>query len=65
LGEDAASKAARYRREANRYGELAKHVERDYLAAVYRKIALQYVYMAEDVLRDAERVARRSLGADR
>jgi hypothetical protein len=65
MGEDAANKAARYRREANRYGELAKHVEPDYLAAVYRKIALQYVYMAEDVLRDAERVARRSLGSDR
>jgi hypothetical protein len=52
MREDAASKAARYRREANKYGELAKQAEPGYLAAVFRKVAMQYAYMAEEVLRD-------------
>lgn len=63
MSEDAASKAARYRSEANKYGELAKQAEPGYLAAVYRKVALRYVFMAEDVLRDAER--RRGASLDR
>jgi hypothetical protein len=63
MREDAASKAARYRREANKYGELAKQAEPDYLAAVFRKVAMQYAFMAEDVLRDAER--RRGAGLER
>jgi hypothetical protein len=45
------SKAERYREAANRYGELAKHAEPSYLEEVYRKIAVRYVFMAEDVLR--------------
>jgi hypothetical protein len=60
MREDAASKAERYRREANKYGELAKQAEPDYLAAFYRKIAVRYVYMAEDVLKYAERSALRT-----
>jgi hypothetical protein len=60
MREDAASKAARYRREANKYGELAKRAEPGYLADVFRKVAVRYVFMADDVLRDAER--RRGAG---
>jgi hypothetical protein len=41
--EDAASKAERYRREANKYGELAKQAEPDYLAAFYRAAVLELV----------------------
>jgi hypothetical protein len=63
MREDATSKAARYRREANKYGELAKQADPGYLADVFRKVAMRYVYMAEDVLRDAER--RRGAGLDR
>ena len=54
MREDAASKAERYRRAANRYGEMAKDAEPGYLAEVFRKVAVRYVFMAEDVLR-AER----------
>jgi hypothetical protein len=63
MQEDAASKVERYRRAANRYGELAKQAEPGYLADVYRKIATRYVFMAEDILREPER--RRGDGLDR
>jgi hypothetical protein len=63
MQEDALSKAERYRRAANRYGEMAKQAESGYLAAVFRKVAMRYVFMAEDVLRDAER--RRGARLDR
>jgi hypothetical protein len=52
--QDAVSKAERYRKEANKYGDLAKIVEPAYLGNVYRKVALRYVFMAEDLLRRAE-----------
>jgi hypothetical protein len=54
MREDAASKVERYRRAANKYGEMAKQAEPEYLAAVFRKVAVRYVFMAEDVLREAE-----------
>jgi hypothetical protein len=63
MREDAAGKVERYRRAANKYGELAKHTEPDYLADVFRRVAVRYVYMAEDLLREAER--RRGAGLDR
>ena len=47
MGEDALSKADRYRKAANKYAELAKHAEPDYLAEIYRKVAVRYVFMAE------------------
>jgi hypothetical protein len=59
MREDAASKVERYRRQANKYGELAKQAEPDYLAAVFRKVAVRYVFMAEDAHR------RRGVGLDR
>jgi hypothetical protein len=49
MQEDAASKAERYRRAANRYGEMAKEAEPEYLATVFRKVAVR-VFMAEDAL---------------
>jgi hypothetical protein len=55
MDEDARSKAERYRMAANKYGEMAKQAEPGYLAEVFRKIAMQYVFMADDVLREAER----------
>jgi hypothetical protein len=61
MSEDAASKVERYRQEANRYGELAKQAEPGYLADVYRKVAMRYVYMAEDLLREADRRRRPGL----
>jgi hypothetical protein len=55
MHEDALSKAERYRRAAYKYGELAKRAEPGYLAEVYRKIAVRYAFMAEDVLRPQRR----------
>jgi hypothetical protein len=52
--QDAVSKAERYRKEANKYGELAKSAQPAYLGDVYRKVAVRYVFMAEDLLRRAE-----------
>jgi hypothetical protein len=63
MREDAASKAERYRRAANRYGEMAKEAEPGYLAEVFRKVAVRYVFMADEALREAEH--RRGAGLDR
>jgi hypothetical protein len=64
MREDAASKVQRYRQAANKYGELAKHAEPDYLAAVFRKVAVRYVFMAEDALRKAGRRREAGLESD-
>jgi hypothetical protein len=63
MSEDALSKAERYRKAANKYGEMAKRAEPGYLAEVYRKIAVRYVFMAEEVLRP-ERSRGDGLGRD-
>jgi hypothetical protein len=48
--QDVVSKAERYRKEAYKYGELAKNAQPAYLGDVYRKVAVRYVFMAEDLL---------------
>ena len=48
--EDPVTKAERYRKAANQYGEMAKQAEADYVAEIYRKVAVRYVLMAEDLL---------------
>jgi hypothetical protein len=63
MGEDALSKAERYRRAADKYGELAEQAEPGYLAEVYRRIAVRYVVMADDILRP-ERGKGDGLGRD-
>jgi hypothetical protein len=63
MREDALSKAERYREAANRYSELAKEAEPGYLADVYRKIAVQYLFMAADLLKWADR--SKDAGSDR
>src|SRR5271169_3237440 len=55
MSEDALSKAERYRKAANKYAELAKHTEPDYHAELFRKVAVRYVFMAEDLLKWSER----------
>jgi hypothetical protein len=40
MWEDAARKAERYRKEANKYGELAKQTEPSYLAEVFYAVRL-------------------------
>ena len=51
-------RAERYRQQANRYADLAKTAEPDYLGDFFRKIAVRYVLMAEDL----ERPLRPRLG---
>ena len=52
--QDALSKANRYRQEANRCYELAKRASPGFLRDTYRKVAVQYLFMAEDELKVAE-----------
>jgi hypothetical protein len=52
---DPVTKAEHYRRAANKYGEMAKQAEVDYVAEIYRKVAMRYVFMAEDLLNWSER----------
>jgi hypothetical protein len=53
--QDALSKANRYRQEANRCYELAKRSSPGFLRDTYRKVAVQYLFMAEDELQVAEK----------
>jgi hypothetical protein len=54
------NRAERYRQQANRYAELAKTAELDYLGEFFRKTAVRYVLMAEDLERWTEpRTGRR------
>jgi hypothetical protein len=48
-------KADHYRQEAVRYHELAKFARPAYLGDFYRRIAVRYLFMAEDVTKWAER----------
>ena len=41
------NRADRYRNEANRYADLAKTAQLDFLSELYRKTAVRYVLMAE------------------
>jgi hypothetical protein len=48
-------RAARYRREANKYAELAKvTAEPTFLLNLYRQTAVRYVLMAEDLERSPD-----------
>ena len=49
----AVSKAERYRKEASKYAERAKHDHPAYLG--YRKVAVRYVFMAEELLNGPSR----------
>jgi hypothetical protein len=44
-------RAERYRKEANRYADLAKAAELDFMGEFFRKTAVRYVLMAEDLER--------------
>jgi hypothetical protein len=42
--QDPVTKAELYRKAANKYGEMAKQAEADYVAEIYRKVAMRYVF---------------------
>jgi hypothetical protein len=57
------SRAERYRKEANRYADLAKDTTQpDFLTSLYRQTAVRYVLMAEDLEKWPE--PRRGMGQD-
>jgi hypothetical protein len=53
--QDPVSKAERYRREANKCAELAKSASPAFLGEIYQKIAVRYVFVAEELLRGPKR----------
>jgi hypothetical protein len=52
---DSVSKVERYRKEANRCAPLAKEASPPFLAEIYRKVAVRYVFMAEELLKGPAR----------
>ena len=59
--QDLVKKAERYRKQANDFAELAKSASPAFLAEIYQRIAVRYVFMAEDLLkpkRDADAIER-------
>src|SRR6202050_3640076 len=48
---DSVSKVERYRKEAIRCAELAREASPSFLAEIYRKVAVRYVFMAEELLK--------------
>ena len=52
---DSVSKVERYRKEAIRCAELAKEASLPFLAEIYRKVAIRYVFMAEELLKGPAR----------
>jgi hypothetical protein len=52
---DPLSKADRYRQEAAKCYELAKSASPDFLSGFYRRIAVQYLFMAEGELKQVEK----------
>jgi hypothetical protein len=52
---DPSNKAAHYRKEAVKCHELAKAAPYAFLADFYRRIAVRYLFMAEEELRQAEK----------
>jgi hypothetical protein len=52
--QDTLNKAERYRKEANKYAELAKTASPAFLGEIYRKVAVRYVFMAEELQRGHE-----------
>jgi hypothetical protein len=50
---DAWDRADHYRKEAVKCHELAKHAQPAFLGDFYRRIAVRYMFMAEDLLNEA------------
>jgi hypothetical protein len=51
----ASGRVDRYRKEANGYAELAKDASLAFLAEIYRKVAVRYAFMAEELLKGPDR----------
>jgi hypothetical protein len=60
---DPLNKADQYRQEAAKCYELAKLARSAYLGDVYKRVAIRYLFMAEDISRWLERRGPPSLDA--
>jgi hypothetical protein len=49
------TKAECYRKAENKYADMAKEAEAEYVAEIYPKVAVRYVFMAGDLLNWSER----------
>ena len=49
------TRAEHYRKEATKYHELAKFARPAYLGDFYRRVAIRYLFMAEDISRWSRR----------
>jgi hypothetical protein len=58
--QDPLNRADHYRNEAVKYHELAKYAQPAFLGDFYRRIAVRYMFMAEDLLKEARALARQS-----
>jgi hypothetical protein len=57
------NRAESYRKEANKYGDLAKDTTQpDFLTTLFRQTAVRYVLMAEDLEKAPD--SRRGMGQD-
>ena len=52
---DLLSRAEHYRKQAETYHELAKFAEPAYLGDFYRGVAVRYVFMSQELSKQAER----------
>jgi len=53
--QDLLNKAEWYRKEANRCAELAKSATPLFVREIYRKVAVRYAFMAEELLKGPDR----------
>jgi hypothetical protein len=51
--QDPLGRADHYRKKAMECGELAKNVRPAFLGDFYRRVAMRYVFMAEEILNEA------------
>jgi hypothetical protein len=51
--QDPFDRADHYRKEAMKYHELAKRAEPAFLGEFYRRVAVRYMFMGEDILNEA------------
>jgi hypothetical protein len=58
--QDPLNRADHYRGEAVKYHELAKYAQPAFLGDFYRRIAVRYMFMAEDLLKEARALALQS-----
>jgi hypothetical protein len=63
--QDPLDRADHYRKKATECGELAKYAQPAFLGDFYRRIAMRYAFMAEEILKEARARGEIANEADR